>query len=176
MKNLFLALSGVFGALPGVSIIIGGLFTPPGKKVLFGGVVEALGCLAILILWTNRDRLRKLDRSKATRTAIALGVIFFFFLILYLSLASYCIKTVQDRGTVYYPLWTNAELTQLINKAGGRTAAVENYGIDDIIEKTQKPEINLILTDIIFLFTFQAIFTSITLAFGILGFRKEKTL
>lgn len=174
MKELLLSLSGIFGVLPGAAVIIIGLYTPPGRKALFGGIIEALGCLTLLILLTNSGKLTKLGKKRATNIAVLFGIVFFLFLLVYISLASYSIKTIEGRGTAYYPLWTGPKLSDLVSRAGGRSAAIEKYGIDEVIEKTEKPEINLIITDIVLIFFYQGIFTSLTIAFGILGFRIKK--
>lgn len=176
MKKLFLTISGVFGAVPGAAILLRGLLVPPGRKLLFGGVVEAFGALALLILWTNKKSLMRLSSTKATKLSIFFGVLFFIFLAIFILTNSLCIIQHETRGTVYYPLWTGSELARMIKNAGGRYPAIDKYGIDDIIKKTHSPEINLILTDIILIFMYQAVFSSLTISFGILGFRQKNEI
>ncbi|MBA7496255.1 hypothetical protein ES702_06854 [subsurface metagenome] len=176
MKKLFLAVSGVFGVIPGVTILLSGLLVPPGKKLLFGGVVEAFGALILVILWANKNKLVKFSSAKATKLSIVFGILFFIFLVIYLILNSFCVVQHGTRGTVYYPLWTSGDLAGMVEKAGGRYAALDMYGIDAVIEATHKSEISLVLTTIILLFVYQAVFSTLTIAFGILGFRKRETL
>lgn len=176
MKKLLLAVSGVFGVIPGVTILLSGLLVPPGKRLLFGGVVEAFGALTLIILWVNKDKLAKLSSAKATRFSILFGILFFILLVIYISLNSFCVIQHEIRGTVYYPLWTSGDLTNMVKKAGGRYAALDMYGIDAIIEATHKSEISLVLTTIILLLIYQAVFSTLTIAFGILGFHRREPL
>ena len=81
MKKIFVAASAAFAAIPGVAVIASGLGTPPGSgyRWLFGGVIEAFGALALLILWINRSKLRRISKRRITRAAIILcGVCFIF--------------------------------------------------------------------------------------------------
>lgn len=178
MKKLFLSVSGVFGVIPGVTILLSGLLVPPGKKLLFGGVVEAFGALTLIILWVNKDKLAKFSSTKATKWSIVFGILFFIFLVIYLLLNSFCVvqHETETRGTVYYPLWTSGDLTEMVKEAEGRYAALDMYGRDAVIEETHKSEISLVLTTIILLFVYQAVFSTLTTAFGILGFRKREPL
>jgi len=176
MKKLFLSASGVFGVIPGVTILLSGLLVPPKKELLFGGVVEAFGALTLIILWVNKDKLAKFSSAKATKWSIVFGILFFIFLVIYLLLNSFCVVQHETRGTVYYPLWTSGDLTEMVKEAKGRYAALDMYGIDAVIEETHKSEISLVLTTIILLFVYQAVFSTLTTAFGILGFRKREPL
>ena len=66
MKNLFLTFSGIFGAIPGLAVIQSGLGVPPNYNVLFGGFIEAFGVLTLLILWVNRNNIKKHTKKYIT--------------------------------------------------------------------------------------------------------------
>lgn len=174
MKKLFLAASGVFGAIPGLAVILNGIGTPPGYKVLFGGVIEAFGALAILLLWANKHKLTGLESHKATRASIGLAVFCFVSLATYLLLFNLCVVTHEVRGTAYYPLWLSGEIAEMVESTGSRWSAVEEYGIYAVNGAIKKmPSAALTITTVALLFVYQTVFTALTLAFGILGMRKE---
>lgn len=171
MRKLFLAASSLFSTIPGLAVIGSGIGTPPGHKVLFGGVMEAFGVLGLLILWINKHKLKKSTPSKISRWAIALGIIGFLSLGAYLVTYNYCVITVGNREPVYYPLWLSGDAATKIAEKGGRIAAINYHGsggVQAIIDKS--PGIALPLTTVLLLFLYQAIFTALALAFGLLGF------
>src|SRR5437763_9234593 len=114
MKNTFLAASGVFAAIPGVAILVFGLGTPPGYSKLFGAVIEAIGALVILLLLSGKAKIRRLPTRWVFKVAVILVAVCFSLLILYLQLAAFCVVTDPIHGTVYYPLWTNGHLKQMV--------------------------------------------------------------
>ena len=64
MKKLFMAASLIFASIPGISVMTSGLGTPPGYGKMFGGVIQAFGALAILLLLASREKLKGLDGRK----------------------------------------------------------------------------------------------------------------
>lgn len=177
MKKLFIGASGLFGAIPGLAVIWKGIGSPPQYELLFGGVIEAFGVLSIIILWTNRKKLKAIPASKATNLAIILGVACFVFLVTYISLVTLCIVKHPTHGTVYYPLWTSGRIAELVTRAGGRWAALDKYGNYAIVSAiNQMPVYVMMITTGLFLFVYQAIFTTLTLAFGALGFRAGRNI
>ena len=58
MKAFFVSAAAVFAAVPGLGVIASGLGTPPGTeyRLLFGGVIEGFGALALIILWVNQKK------------------------------------------------------------------------------------------------------------------------
>lgn len=177
MKKIFLAASGVFGAIPGLVIIQTGLGTPPGYNLLFGGVVEAFGALTIIILWVNRRKLEKFNYRKATKYALIFTLLCFVFLAVYIALFNHSVINNKARGTAYYPLWTSGEIAEMVTAAGGRNAAIDEYGIMEVREAIFKmPSLVLTLTTVLHLIFYQAVFTSLALAFGVLGFQKDLVL
>jgi hypothetical protein len=174
MKGLFLAAAGVFSSIPGLLVIASGLGTPPNYAVLFGGVIEAFGVIAILVLWINKSRLKKIPSRRLSKIAItfALGCILLLFTYVYLFNQS--VVTVDGRGTAYYPLYLNGEIAETVEAAGSRKAAIERYGIDEIVEQINAmPESYSTFTTVILLFTYQLVFTLLTITFGLLGFHKS---
>lgn len=73
MKNVFLSFSAAFAAIPGVAVLVSGLSVPPDSKLLFGGLLEAFGALALLMVYTNKSKIKKLDLNRLNRLC-AIGV------------------------------------------------------------------------------------------------------
>jgi hypothetical protein len=177
MKKLFTGASGLFAATPGIAIILKGIGTPPGYNYLFGGVIEALGGLCIIILWVNKGKIKRLPIRKITRVAIILGLVSFASLILYIGLFKFCVISHPAHGTVYYPLWTSGRIAELVGRTGGRWEALDRYGITPIYNAiSQMPAYAITITTALLLFVYQAIFTSLAIAFGLIGFRGGRDL
>lgn len=179
MKRVFLAASGVFASIPGIGIIISGLGTPPGYSKLFGGVIEAFGALTILLLASSKGRLQKLSAPQAVKFAIILAVTSMCLLIAYLQLSGFCIIAHPIHGTVYYPLWTGGHLSEMLDRVGGRYAAVDHYGfypVNKAIQQVPGYPFSLVVTTALLLLAYQGIFTTLAAAFGILGLRSDKSV
>jgi hypothetical protein len=168
MRKILHAATAVFILIPGLVIILTGLGTPPTYKILFGGIVEAIGVLVLLLLWTNRERIRRMEKPKITNLSKNCAILFIVALILYIIIYDYCVINVEDRATVYFPLWSTGELADLIERAGSRYEAVIKYGKDAIIKATQSMSLVMSITTIVMLLVYQTIFTSIVIAFGLM--------
>jgi len=177
MKKLFLAASGAFAAIPGLAVILKGIGAPPGYEYLFGGVIETFGSLSLIILWINRKKLRRRARSRITKAAIKLAVLSFACLVIYLWLFNWCVVTHPTHGTIYYPLWLSGHASEVVNAAGGRWKALAEYGNYALYKEIhQMPVYALIISTIVLLCVYQTIFTSLTIAFGLLGLYEEEPL
>jgi hypothetical protein len=179
MKKLFMAASLIFASIPGISVMTSGLGTPPGYGKMFGGVIQAFGALAILLLLASREKLKGLDGGKVTLVAIGLASASLCFLVLYIQLLSLCIVTHPIHGTVYFPLWNNGHSLEMVSRAGGRYAAVDRYGsypVDKAIQEAPNYPLPIVATTVLLLFVYQSIFTTLTLAFGIIGVRNGADL
>ena len=173
MKNLFIAISALVAVVPGAAVIKSGLGVPPGYNVLFGGVIEAFGALAFLLLSVNRNKVRRWSNKRITRLATILGIAVFVFIALYILILRFCVVEDPLRGTAYYPLWTTGEISEMITSAGSRRAAINKYGIDAITEAIDEmPDVAVAVTTVLFMFVYQAIFTTLTVVFGLLGFHE----
>ncbi len=171
MKTFLIAVSSVFGSIPGLAILRSGLGTPPENAALFGGVIEAFGALSLALLWMNKDRLKKVTSYRITRVVISLAISTFVSIALYVLLFRLCVVVHESRGTAYYPLWLSGEIADMVNAAGSRWEAIEHYGIAAVILAIDKMSSTAItVTTLVLLFVYQNIFTCLTLAFGLLGF------
>jgi hypothetical protein len=175
MKTIFLLFSAVSGAVPGVAVLATGIGTPPESKALFGGIMEACGAFSLLVLWTNRSRIKAMNPKTLTRRAVALVSLFLLCLITYVLLYSACVKTLE--GETYFPLWTSGKLSEMVQMAGTREAALDKYGIDAVHEAIrQMPGFALPVTTIILLLTYEASFTFLTAAFALLAVPERSSL
>jgi|WetSurMetagenome_2_1015567.scaffolds.fasta_scaffold371903_1 hypothetical protein len=177
MKKLFISASCVFGVIPGIAVIKSGLGAPPGYDILFGGIIETLGALSILVLWLNKNRIIKIALHKKNKIVYILGILSFLFIINYLFIFNHCVIRDENRGTLYFPLWTSGELSEMIEKQGTRQNVIIKYGIDSVRDAINKmSDTALTFTTVILLFFYQLIFTSLTIVFGILGLYQNRKL
>jgi hypothetical protein len=176
MKKFFQSLSGVFAALPGVAILISSLGVPdPGYKILFGGIIEALGCGILGLVYFNRNYFLHQNIARVSKWVVLSFTAFFIFMIFYIIIYQVCVKNYEDYSQVYFPLFTSDQLSNEINSLGGKLQFVQKWGGDGVkmrIERFSGRE--LIITNVIFLVLYQFIFSFVTLAFALLGIREEK--
>lgn len=177
MKKVFLAASGVFASIPGIGIIVSGLGTPPGYSKLFGGIMEALGALTLLLVALNKGKVQKLGTRQVMKTVIILTVASLCLVVVYLQLSAFCIVEHPIHGTVYYPLWSSGHLAEMLERTGGRYAAIDRYGfypVTKAIQESPNYPLSIVVTTAVLLLVYQGIFTALTVAFGILGLRSDK--
>jgi hypothetical protein len=169
MKRIFLSVSGLFGAIPGLAIIASGIGVPPSYKALFGGVIEAFGALALLLLWANRERLRWMPSSRLTRIVALMGGVSLSLIIAYVIMFNSCVITHQ-RGDAYFPIYSSGDLAVMVERGRSREGAIDRYGVDAVREAIrQMGAFPLALTTAALLLVYQGIFTSLTIAFGLAG-------
>ena len=172
MKAFFVSAAAVFAAVPGLGVIASGLGTPPGTeyRLLFGGVIEGFGALALIILWVNQKKLQRRAKRKITRAAIILGTTSFVFISAYVMLFRHTVVAI-DKGQAYYPIWLTGDVERMVDRAGSRGAAIDRYGPAPVNENIEKIGTTpLAVTSIILLLLYQGIFTSLTLALVLSGF------
>lgn len=175
MKKFFLAATGLFAVVPGLGIILKGVGTPPGYAYIFGGIIEAFGALSLILLYTNRRAIKKLKPGRVTKVAIGLSLLAACSLIVYIALFTFCVVGDPIRHTVYYPLWTTGDAAEMINDAGGRYKALQANGFAAVyraIREMPYYPVAIALTSAVLLFFYQAIFTSLAVAFGLIGIHK----
>lgn len=177
MNKLFLGISGLFASVPGFTIMWKGIGTPPGYSFLFGGAIEAFGSLALILLWMNRVKIKAIKPRKVVISAIILGVASFVSLVVYLTLHNLCVVSHPTHHTVFFPLWTTGELATLVARAGGRWSALDRYGYFGVFGAIKKmPFYALPVTAAVLLFFYQSIFTTLAIAFGLVGFHKGRKI
>ena len=172
LRKLFIAASSASAAVPGVAVIIKGIGSPPDQQTLFGGLIEAIGALSLLILLVNRDKIRGVEAEKITRWSVALGLTSILLFFAYIAMFGTCVKS-DSSGTTFIPIWTSGELKQMIQKTGSRDAAISVYGVDAIHDAIRKmPSVALPLTTVFLLLVLLTALNSLTLAFGLIGFHE----
>ncbi len=176
MKAFFLALSGIFAAIPGLSVLLTSVGVPdPDDKVLFTAVIEVLGCAALGLILLNRQYFAALDKRKLTRLIISCFILFLISLVLYVVLFKICVITHNGNTPVYFPLLFNDALTQEVAEYGGKMGFIEHWlgdGSNMLISKLASTQ--LLITTILFMFIYQLVFTSLAAGFGMLGVTQEK--
>jgi len=74
-------------------------------------------------------------------------------------------------------LWTSGELRNLVSSAGGRWAALDEFGWFGVYTAVRNmPPYALPITVAVLLICYQGVFTSLTMAFGLLGVHRSSTL
>jgi hypothetical protein len=178
MKTLFLAASGTIAVVPGLLTLESGVGSPPGSKILFGGGVEAFGTLALLLLWANSDRLSQLQKRTVTCIGVSLAAFCVLCLIVYVSLFSVCVvETTKAEhrayGPVFFPLWISGDIATLVRTKHSRAAVLNEFGpgaIADMLNEMPGITFAHIVTQAVLFLLYQAVFTCLVLAFGIVGF------
>jgi hypothetical protein len=178
MSAFFKALAALFALVPGVTVLQSGLGTPPNEEKLFGGVIEVAGALTLALLWLYRDRLTQWSRGRATRWAIGLAVACVALVVGYRVMFTTCVITHEayPGQTFYYPLWLSGRVARMAAMAGGRYEAIARYGPADVQSALGALTTARSLTSALLLLSYQAVFTTLTAAFGILGFHSGKEL
>lgn len=172
MKKILLTAMGGIGIAPGLIVIQSGLGAPPRHGLLFGGVIAAFGTLTLFVLWVNRVKIANLSSRRVTKSGIHLIILCFIFIAFYVVAFNYCVVS-HIRGTAYYPLWITGDVANMVERAGSRRAAIERYGIAAVVQAIDRmPEGPQQVTTIILLLIYQGAFTSLTVAFGLLGFHQ----
>lgn len=176
MEKFFKSLSAIFAGIPGITILMSSLGVPdPDDKVLFGGIIEALGCGALGLIYLNRKYFLNQNLKKISKWIMISLTFFFASIILYIIIYKICIKQYEDFSRVYFPLFPSEALSDAINTAGGKMEFVEKWMGDGATRQIEKLSASqMIQTSIIFLIVYQFIFTTLTVSFGLLGIREEK--
>lgn len=165
--------SGVFAVIPGLVILTSKLGVPPNTSTaLFGGVVEALGVFALLLLWLNKNWIKKTRIKTINRLSVICICIFILCLFSYIFLFNYLVVEVPDTDAVFFPLWANGELKTGIATAGGRNELIAQWGRDDVYKVIQaSSKTPLLLTTLLLLLIYQLTFVSLTVSFGLPGIK-----
>jgi hypothetical protein len=172
MKKLFSAISGLFALIPGFAVMFKGLATPQDYNYLFGGLIEAFGSLALLLLWMNRTKIKNIEPKKIIKTSIILAIGGFFSIFIYYSLFSFCVFGNNTKVPIVIPIWTSGKLNEVIVDAGGRQQAVLEHQTGGLEPLVNEQPVSLSITIAVMLFFYQLIFTSLAIAFGLVGFHK----
>ena len=182
MNKIFYTATALLGTIPGLTVLVANLGVPPGQKPLFGGVVEACGVFTLLTLWLYRKRLRQVAKFRMVRWTICSFLGFMVLLAVFLFMKDKCLIVstkphYAKYGTVYFPLWLNGNLRKKVVNEGSRVAIVDKYGPQVIDEKIGKECSDArSITTIFLLAIFSGVFTLLTLAFGLFGFRLDPPL
>jgi hypothetical protein len=162
--------------IPGLGAVFAGWQSPPELGAIFGASTLVIGTVILVLLWLNRTLIQRLSPRQLRARAIVLLFLAFVCLTLWLVLFPQCVVEHSARGTAYYPLWLGAQIEQMVTRAGGRLAAIEQYGIAAVqlaIEKMPGIETARPVTTISLLLLFQAQYTLTAAALGVLALAKD---
>lgn len=176
MKAFFLALSAIFAAVPGITVLLSSLGVPDSDdKTLFCAVIEATGCATVALVYINRRYFKKMNIHRINKSVISLVAVFSISVILYISLFKNCVIDHEDYSRVYFPLVYGSALKKEIKEAGNRIKFIEKWEGDGANQHIELNARNyLILTTVVFLVIYQLIFTSLAAAFSLLAVRETK--
>lgn len=171
MKKLLLSLSALFAAIPGLATILTGLGAPPGYKLIFGGVIEATGALALLVVAINKKRLQRKSVQYITRMIITFGTIFAVCLSVYLILIRLCIVADCEKpGEVFFPIWLRGELNEEVQARGGSRYDTLCKLQDWVRREISKAQVDANISAVILLFLYSGTTATLVLAFAYPGF------
>ena len=170
----------LFHLIPGIAILLEGIKTPPGNKILFGGVTEAFGVLSLFLLYICTNKIKNINDRKIIKWAIGLAICTFVFLAAYLCVFDYCVVPYDYEGkqySAYFPIYLDANLRKMMEDDNGRDMgklwAINKYGITEINDQIKAKSIYLTITTILLLSLYQGTLLPIAIAFGIIGFHEK---
>jgi hypothetical protein len=172
--SAFLSLaSGVFAVIPGIAVLTSNVGVPPNSsKALFGGVIEAIGVLTLMLLWLNKGWVTKNSIKNINKTSFIAILVFVLSLFTYIFLYNYLVVEVENSDSVFFPLWSKGELKANILKSGSRNELIDQWGRDDVYKVIQSSsETPLLITTLIMLFIYMLTFLSLTFSFGLLAIK-----
>ncbi|WP_373492649.1 hypothetical protein [Aquiflexum sp.] len=175
LGEIYKSASAAFGLLPGIAILITNLGVPPDtSRYLFAGIVEAMGILTLLLLWTNKASIKKIRATKISKRAIISAVLFLLCLFLYLFLYGQYVVKVPHSDPLLFPFWPQGELYSGLIQHGSSYELIQNWGRDDVYKVIQSSSsASLQFTVLILLLVYVLVFVAITYAFGILGIKNR---
>jgi hypothetical protein len=133
LSNFLSIASAVFAVIPGITVLLSNVGVPPNSsKALFGGVIEALGVVMLMMLWLNKNWIIKADIAKVNKLSFAAIVVFIVSLFSYIFLYNYLVVEVEGSDAVFFPLWTSGELKESLSKMGSREELINQWGRDDV--------------------------------------------
>jgi hypothetical protein len=172
--SVFLSLaSGVFAVIPGIAVLTSNVGVPPNSsKALFGGVIEAMGVLTLMILWLNKSWITKNSVKSINKLSFISIFVFVVSLFTYIFLYNYLVVGVENSESLFFPLWSNGELKASILKFGSRNELIDQWGRDDVYKVIQSSsETPLLITTLIMLINYMLTFLSLTFTFGLLAIK-----
>jgi hypothetical protein len=155
--------------VPGLAVLVTGFGVPPVQNgpAIFGGVMEILGILTLLLLAINKVSIQKMDKLKITRIGIGCGISVIFAVIAYAALLALTVVTHQTRGQVVFPLYLSGDIQQMVDSAGSRIAAIEKYGITSVYQATIRTDyLSRALTTALLVLTYSSVVVLAVLATG----------
>ncbi|UII31349.1 hypothetical protein LVD17_23945 [Fulvivirga ulvae] len=177
LGKVFSAISACFALVPGMIILITEMGIPPGtSRVVFGATIEAVCVLILLVLWVNRQRIKRFSFERITKYTIILGSGYVILFTSYLFLYGYYVEEVPYVADLLFPVWPGGELAEGLQIHGGQTKLVEAWGRDDVYKVIQSSsQASLQATTILFLLNYMGIFMTLTTGFAILGIKVSMT-
>jgi hypothetical protein len=172
--SAFLSLaSGVFAVIPGIAVLTSNIGVPPNSsKALFGGVIEAMGVLTVMILWLNKSWISKNSIKGINKISLISVFVFVVSLFTYIFLYNYLVVGVENSDSLFFPLWSDGELKASILQFGSRDELINQWGRDDVYKVIQSSSgTPLLMTTLIMLFNYLLTFLSLTFAFGLLAIK-----
>ena len=141
------------------------------------GVVEAAGCLAILIIYNQRQKIGLWTSRNITRITLFTFTMFLIGLITYIFLFSYCIiDTPPPSGKGFLPLISTTELDNEIANAGGKFEFVKKWqtdGVMTIVQKTASFQLTLTLVIFLLLYVITLVYLVTSFALITINMKKE---
>ena len=111
----------------GIAVALTGWNVPANHAPMFA---IALAVSGGLIIGTQQSWRAGLLGKSNSLLAYAAGTL--TALATWLTVAAQCIVFVSSRGEAFFPLWLAGDIATMVDRAGGRVAALERYGLDGV--------------------------------------------
>lgn len=172
-QNIFKWASGSLALVPGLTVVLTNLGTPPTiSKLLYGGIVEAIGAFTFLMLYLNRKKISEMSDKKIKTYSIIMFVLFFVSLLTYTVLYnSQVVYSPKYDTKIFFPFWFGDELGFMIKDAGSKLNAITNYGPQAVADAIVNAQPSLEITGVIFTTIYVSIFVFLIIGFGLPGFK-----
>lgn len=171
IKSVLVFVSGLIAVVPGFVILKTSIGVPlPNLQNLFFGVIEATGCLTILLLILNKEKIVTKTSNKQTRYSLLFFGVFILGLIFYILLFNYCVVETPSSSSFFPLIWTDG-LKHEVFDAGGKIKFVEKWLTDGSISIIQKTAgTSLSLTIVLFLLVYTLTLVSLIGSFIVASF------
>lgn len=170
LQSLFKGVTATLALIPGLSILIKNLGVPDSDyKNIFFAVIQSSGCLILLLLYLNRERVDKMDKKRKTKYSIISFILFFISLLFYLYLFDTCVTT-SENGSIFFPLYKPASLINEIIQCGGEIGFISKYLSDGAkLYIETKASTQLILSVITLLLVYVFSLSCLVFSFGLIS-------
>lgn len=178
LSNIYKWASASVALLPGLTVILTDLGTPPSiSKVIYGGIIEACGAFTFLLLYLNRKKIAAITDARINRNSIILFVLFLISLLVYVVLFnSQVVYSSKYDTKLFFPFWYKEDLQYMVKQAGSKLNAISSYGPQAVADSIANSQPYLEITSLLFTLLYVSVFEYLVIGFGLPGFKASDAI